>query len=57
MRNNRTLVLCEDLWGILLAAYRTILGFEGDAWHYTGPSDASIKEYVLAYWKLLKTIA
>lgn len=57
MRNNKTLVSCEDLWGILFATYRTILGFAGDSWHYNGVNDPSIKQYVLDYWKLLKTIS
>lgn len=57
LRNDRTLVSCEDLWGILLAAYRAILGFAGDAWHYNGVNDPSIKQYALDYWKLLKTIS
>lgn len=57
LRNDRTLVSCEDLWGILLATYRAILGFAGDAWHYNGANDPSIKQYALDYWKLLKTIS
>lgn len=57
MRNDRTLIRCEDLWGILLATYRAILGFAGDAWHYNGVSDPAIKQYALDYWKLLKTIS
>lgn len=57
MRNNKTLISCEDLWGILLATYRTILGFAGDSWHYNGVNDPSIKQYVLDYWKLLKAIS
>lgn len=57
MRNDRIVVLCEDLWGILLATYRTILGFTGDSWHYNGYNDATIRQYVLGYWKLLKSIS
>ena len=57
MRNDRILIRCEDLWGILLATYRAILGFSGDAWHYNGVNDPAIKQYALDYWKLLKTIS
>lgn len=57
LRNDRILVSCEDLWGILLATYRAILGFAGDSWHYNGVNDPDIKQYALDYWKLLKTIS
>lgn len=57
LRNDRVLVSCEDLWDILLATYRAILGFAGDSWHYNGVNDPAIKQYVLDYWKLLKTIS
>ena len=57
MTNNRTCILCEDLWGILFATYRAILGFTGDCWHYDGGNDPSIRQYALDYWKLLKTIS
>lgn len=55
--SNKMLVSCEDLWGILLATYRTIIGFAGDFWHYDRGNDPSIKQYVLDYWKLLKIIS
>lgn len=57
LRNNRTQILCKDLWGILLATYRAILGFEGDVWYYNRGYDPSIEQYVLDYWRLLKIIS
>ena len=55
---DQTLVFCDDIWGILLASYRAILGFEGDRWISRGTAVGSyVKQFVLNYWKLLKTIA
>lgn len=48
---------CPDIWGILLASYRAILGFEGDLWYKGSRIDLYIKPFVLRYWKLLETIA
>lgn len=53
---NRRVILCPDIWGVLLACYRAILGFEGDSWIFSKPADRDIKQYVLDYWKLLKII-
>lgn len=55
-RPPRVVISCEDLWSILLATYRAILGFEGDSWSYHHPNPPDIKQYVLTFWKLLKTI-
>ena len=55
---DQTLVFCDDIWGILLASYRAILGFEGDRWISRETAVGSyVKQFVLNYWKLLKTIA
>ena len=56
LRNGRICILCHDLWGILLACYRTILCFEDDAWHFEGTTDSTIKQFLLEYWRLLETI-
>ena len=58
---NRTIVMCEDIWGILLACYRKVLGFEGDLWNFPGSIDPAyqkyIQKYVSDYWRLLKIIS
>ena len=51
----------RNLWGLLLGVYRTILGFKGDYWSgfrykrvYVG--DIILQDYVLEYWKFIKTL-
>lgn len=56
-QSNRTIVTCDDLWGVLLACYRTVLGFAGDSWQFSRNHGQEIKQYTLDFWKLLKTIA
>lgn len=55
-QSHRTVVVCSDIWGILLACYRAILGFEGDVWSFIGKTDHGIEHYTQNFWKLLKTI-
>lgn len=57
LSNKQIRVNCPDIWGILLASYRAILGFEGDLWYKGSRIDLYIKPFVLRYWKLLETIA
>lgn len=56
-RPPRTSISCEDLWSILLAVFRAILGFEGDIWSYTHHNAPDLKRYALTFWNLLKTIS
>ena len=56
--NGSVFIMCDDIWGILLACYRAILGFDQDNWSFNGkPIEEAIRQHTLDYWRLLKTIA
>lgn len=53
---DRYYIQCRDIWGVVLAVYRRILGFENDYW-LTGRQDQNIiMEHVDKFWEVLKTI-
>ena len=55
-QQSRNYVRTDDIWGLLLASYRLVLGFNNDYWEGTDYKATHIKSYVLEYWKLLKAI-
>ena len=44
-----------DIWGILLGAYRRVLGFKKDHYAYRGQC-LLINDYAEIYWNLLQVI-
>ena len=59
--NFGTNIFVKDIYGLILACYRKILGFEGDEWfqtNYTGLSinNMNLYDFTLKYWKLIKTV-
>ena len=58
--NGRMVVNCVDLWGVLLAVYRQVIGFTGDTWLDGNSSYTSLKgeiqQYVGRCWRILKMI-
>ena len=55
-QNSRNYVRTDDIWGLLLAVYRLVLGFNNDFWEDLEYRSTPIKTYALEYWKLLKVI-
>lgn len=54
-------VRTHDIWGLLLGCYRSVLGFVDETWldnsyRSVMVGDTELRDYVLKYWKFIKTI-
>lgn len=49
-------VNCIDIYGLILGCYRIILGYTNDYWQYGKYEKERIQDYVLKYWRLLKSV-
>lgn len=55
--SQREYVVVCDLWGVLLVAYRTVLGFSSDTYLDNTYELGDVKKYVIDFWYLLNTIS
>ena len=52
----RTYIKTSDIWGLILACYRIIIGFTNDSWYNDAYRSFPLEDYMRRYWKFLKSI-
>lgn len=57
-RDISAFIYCNDIWGLLLGCYRTIIGFDNDIWTHAKYGNLSVgkdtlRDYILKYWKFI----